>query len=100
MPPASVSPAPAVATNEFHIQITARGKSVSIRVTEDDKSALSVTLKPDVPRDFNPQRQLKINYDKSKTQSFEVTINGRPVTMPVDKNELLITKDNYAQLLQ
>lgn len=94
------SPATAVATNEFRILITARGESVWISATEDDKSARAVTLKPGVPEVFNPEQQLKIGYDKTRAKSLEVSINGRRVAVPVDKNELLITKDNYAQLVQ
>lgn len=99
--PANASAPPQAATTGFHIQIKARGQKVWIRTQEDDsKKAADVILEPDEMREFDPQQSLKIAYAQVNASALEVNINGRPVRVPQDKAVMLITKDNYEQLLQ
>ncbi|HEX8494698.1 MAG TPA: helix-turn-helix domain-containing protein [Pyrinomonadaceae bacterium] len=101
--PAPVAPAnqSAPAANTFHIQIKARGKSVWISAQVDDaKKASGIMLQPEEAREFDPQQSLKIGYAQVNASALEVSINGRQAKVPPDKAGMLITKDNYEQLLQ
>jgi cytoskeleton protein RodZ len=98
---AANSTQPAAPNNSFHIQIKARGESVWLSTQADgNKKAAGFVLQPDEAREFDPQASLKIGYAQVKAKALEVTINGRPVRVPQDKAEILITKDSYEQLLQ
>ncbi len=50
--------------------------------------------------------RLMVEYSKSKAAALEVTINGRPASIPTEASkgkslvEMVITKDGYEQLLQ
>jgi cytoskeletal protein RodZ len=93
--------APATPAGAFHIQVKARGESVWISTQVDDsKKASGFVLGADEAREFDPQARLKLGYAQSKAKALEVSINGRPARVPQDKAELLITKENYEQLLQ
>lgn len=90
---------PATPSDAFHIQFKARGQKVWLTTfTDDTKKALKFSLQADEAREFDPQQSLKVVYAPAK--ALEVTINGRPLRVPQDKAEMLITKDNYEQLLQ
>lgn len=99
--PANAAAPSTAATKGFHIQIKARGEGVWVSAQVDDsKKATGFILQPDEAREFDPQESLKIGYAQVKAKALEVNINGRPVRVPQDKTEMLITKDNYEQLLQ
>lgn len=95
----ATKPAPVAPTDAFHIQLKARGQKVWLTTHADDsKKAVRFSLQAEEVKEFDPQQSLKVLY--APAQALEVSINGRPATLPQDKTELLITKDNYAQLLQ
>lgn len=90
-----------VPAETLHVQFKGRGQKVYLTAFADDsKKAVRFSLQADETREFDPQQSLKVVYAPAK--ALEVTINGRPVKVPQDKveAEMLITKDNYVQLLQ
>jgi cytoskeleton protein RodZ len=103
------SAAPAISATEtaaagLTVQIKAVGDSVWVRTFPDGGKSLESILKPDETREFKPEQSLKIQYAKIKAKQLEVMINGHPARVPSDAKtniaEMLITKDDYAQLLQ
>jgi cytoskeleton protein RodZ len=92
------------ATAGLTIQIKAIGDNVWVRTFPDGGKSVEAILKPDETREFKPEQSLKIQYAKIKAKQLEITINGRPARVPADARtnvvEMLITKDDYAQLLQ
>jgi cytoskeletal protein RodZ len=99
-PPVS-APTPIVPTNQFHIEVTARGKRTYIGVQSDaSKKTAGIFLDPDTPRAFDPEQRLKIKYAPLDAQNLEVTINGRKAQVPTDKQEMVITKEDYQRFLQ
>jgi cytoskeletal protein RodZ len=100
-PPVSAN-TPAVApTNQFHIEVTARGKRTYIGVQSDtSKKTAGIFLEPDSTRAFDPEQRLRVKYAPLDAQSLEVTINGRKAQVPTDKGEMVITKEDYERFLQ
>jgi cytoskeleton protein RodZ len=99
--PTTTAPAPAVPTNAFHIEVTARGESVWVSAQVDDnKKARGILLEPDKVEKFDPSERLRIQYAQVKAKALEVTINGRKAQVPTDKTEMVITKEGYEQILQ
>jgi cytoskeleton protein RodZ len=97
----TVAPTPALPANAFHIEVTARGESVWVSAQVDDsKKARGILLEPDKPEKFDPSERLRIQYAQVKAKALEVTVNGRKAQVPIDKTEMVITKENYEQLLQ
>jgi hypothetical protein len=86
------------------VQIKAVGDKVWVRTFPDGGKAAEAILDPDETREFKPEQSLKIQYAKIKAKQLEITINGHPARVPADAKtnvvEMLITKDDYAQLLQ
>jgi cytoskeletal protein RodZ len=86
------------------VQIKAVGDRVWVRTFPDSGKSSEAILEPDETREFKPEQSIKIQYAKIKAKQLEITINGHPARVPADaKNsvvEMLITKDDYAQLLQ
>jgi cytoskeleton protein RodZ len=95
------APAPATPAGGFHIRVRARGQSIWVRTQMDDnKKSADFILKADEMKEFDPQASMKIVYPRVNAKALEVDINGRPVRVPLDKAEMLITKETYEQLLQ
>ncbi len=95
------STAPATLAGGFHIRVRARGQSIWVRTQMDDnKKSADFILKADEMKEFDPQASMKIVYAQVNAKALEVDINGRPVRVPQDKAEMLITKETYEQLLQ
>ena len=94
--------APPVAGLQIHIQ--AKGEPVWIRAKADDGDSVETTLKPDESKDFAPQDHFSLKYSKSKATVLQVSINGRPATVPSETKggivEMLITKNDYQKYLQ
>jgi cytoskeleton protein RodZ len=86
------------------VQIKAVGDKVWVRTFPDGGKSAEAILEPDETREFKPAQSLKIQYAKIKAKQLEITINGHPARVPTDARtnvvEMLITKDDYAQLLQ
>jgi cytoskeleton protein RodZ len=100
-PPAAAREAPPAT---MQIQVKARGEPVWIRVQADEGQQTETTLSADQTQDFAPERRLSLSYSKSKIGALEVTINGRPARTPTEAKsglvEMVITKEDYEQLLQ
>jgi cytoskeleton protein RodZ len=93
------------AAASFTVQIRARGEDVWTKTKVDDDAAAEVILKPaDDVKEFKPAERISILLSRTKLMALDVTINNRPATVtPVPRGglvEILITKDNYAQLSQ
>lgn len=101
-PGAATASGGSVPAGALHVEVAARGESVWFNVQQDDsKKPTGVILEPEQTKSFDPQQQLRIfGYKQFKAKALEVKINGRLARLPQDKTELLITKDNYEQLLQ
>jgi cytoskeletal protein RodZ len=107
-PPASSDPAATSATDSLNVQIKAKGEPVWVRTRVDDKTKSEGNIETDQSREVTlaPAERLVIEYSKSKAKALEVTINGRPASVPTEARkgralvELVITKDGYEQLLQ
>ena len=99
-PPAN-APTPAAPTDQFHIEMTARGESVWVSAQVDDsKKARGILLEPDKPEKLDPAARLRIQYAPVKAKALEVTINGRKAQVPTDKAEMVITREDYQRFLQ
>jgi cytoskeletal protein RodZ len=98
----TAAPTPATpTTNQFHIELTARGEKVWVRAQLDDnKKPRDILLEVNQPEALDPAERLRIQYAPSKAQALEVTINGRKAQVPTDKPEMVITKEDYERLLQ
>jgi hypothetical protein len=74
----------------------------------DDRPKSEGNLAADQEREVTlaDAERLVVEYSKSKAGALEVTINGRPASVPTEARkgkslvELVITKDGYEQLLQ
>lgn len=92
------------AAGSFTVQIKARGESVWTRSKVDDAAASEVMLQADETREFKPTQRLSILFSRSKANALEVSINNRPAKVAPESrgnlSEIVITKDNYAQLSQ
>jgi cytoskeleton protein RodZ len=100
---AAQSTAPA-ATTSFTVQIKAKGESVWTRSKVDDGGASELMLQADETREFKPTQKVSVLFSRSKMNALEVSINNRPARVTPEQRgnlvEIVITKDNYAQLSQ
>ncbi|HYX41090.1 MAG TPA: hypothetical protein VE821_05305, partial [Pyrinomonadaceae bacterium] len=99
------SPAPAVATKGLSVQVKAKGEDVWLRTRVDAEPSTDGTLHAEQVKDLTATDTLSLQYSKSKANALEVTINGRAALVPTDAKgkplvEMLITKEDYARLLQ
>ena len=92
-------PAPA---NALHIEVAAQDKNVWINAkADDDKKGKDFILKPgDPPERFDPAERLTIKYAQVNASALKVTVNGRQASVPTDKAEMVIAKEDYERLLQ
>ena len=99
--PTQPAPTPQTPTNQFHIELTARGESVWVSAQVDDsKKARGILLEPDKTEKLDPVERLRIQYAPVKAKALEVTINGRRAQVPADKPEMVITREDYERFLQ
>lgn len=97
-PPQGTAPGPNAPASGFHIEVTARGEDVYIDTYIDDsKKTRGILLRTDATEKFDPDDRLKIKFALVKAKALEVTINGRKAKVPMDKTEMLITKEGYEQ---
>lgn len=98
------APGATTPAGSFTVQIRAHGEDVWTRTKVDDGSSAEATLKPDEFREFKPNDRVSILLTRIKLKALEVSVNNRPVQVqPTPRGglvELLITKENYAQLSQ
>ncbi len=102
--PATVAPAPIVAQG-LKVQIKAKGEPVWLRTKVDTENSNDGILAAEQSRDLSATDTLSLQYSKSKASALEVVINGHAAVVPTDAKgkplvEMLITKDDYARLLQ
>lgn len=97
--PGATSPA-----GSFTVQIKAKGESVWTRSKVDDGVSSEVMLQADETREFKPAERVAILLSRSKMNALEVSINNRPARVTPEPRgnlaEIVITKENYAQLSQ
>ena len=99
-------PTPAGPAQGLNVQVKAKGEDVWLRTKVDAEPSTDGTLKADQVKDLTATDTLSLQYSKSKANALEVTINGRAANVPVEAAkgkplvEMLITKDDYARLLQ
>jgi len=105
--PATQQPTPTapVATKGLNVQVKAKGEDVWLRTRVDAEPSTDGTLHADQVKDLTATDTLSLQYSKSKANALEVTINGRAALVPTDAKgkplvEMLITKEDYARLLQ
>lgn len=101
--PAASTPA---AADGLNVQIRANGENVWMRTRVDEEPSSDGILTAEQVRDLKPAERVVVEYSKSKAAALEVTINGRPASVPTEARkgrtlvEMVITKDGYEQLLQ
>ena len=92
------------AAASFTVQIKARGESIWTKSKVDDGDSSEVMLKADETREFKPAQRVSILLSRSKLNALEVSINNRPAKLTPEPRgglaEIIITKENYAQLSQ
>jgi cytoskeleton protein RodZ len=100
----TTAPAEANSAAGFTVQIKARGESVWTRSKVDDGVSSELMLQPDETREFKPTQKVSVLLSRSKANALEVSINNRPAKVVPESRgnlvEIVITKENYAQLSQ
>ncbi len=92
----------------LNVQITARGQNVWMRAIKDEgtpaQSREEFTLRNGETRQFAPEQRLVLQYARVNARALEVLINGRAANVPsefrANPAEMIITPDNYQELLQ
>lgn len=87
--------------------------SVELKVSEDvwinviaDTNTSNPTLTSAKPTTFKAKDSLKLSYAKSKASAVQMTLNGRPITLPTQaapnqaRINIEINKNNIVQILQ
>jgi cytoskeletal protein RodZ len=104
--PAPTQTAPPAPAQGLKVQVRAKGTEVWLRSKTDGAPSTDGVIAADQVKELLATDTLSLQYSKSKVNAIEVTINGRPAVVPTEAPkgkqlvELLITKDNYASLLQ
>lgn len=100
----TTAPADASPAGSFTVQIKARGESVWTRSKVDEGVSSELMLQTDETREFKPAERVSILISRSKVNALEVSINNRPAKVTPEARgnlaEIIITKENYAQLSQ
>ncbi|MBS1792719.1 MAG: helix-turn-helix domain-containing protein [Acidobacteria bacterium] len=95
---------PLPSTNEIAAEIKVT-EDVATTVVVDGKTSFP-TVKPDAPFAVKAESSLKVSYSKSKAAAVQLTLNGKPVTLPAQgpPNQATIrfeiNKENIVQILQ
>lgn len=100
--------APATAGPPIDVQVKAANEVVWIRAFVDDPaathSAFAGNLNPGDVKEFKPDQRLELQFSKVRASGLQVFVNGRQLkVVPESKGTLasmVITRDNYQQLLQ
>jgi cytoskeletal protein RodZ len=103
-PNTSAAPGASNTASSFTVQIKARGESVWTRSKVDDGVSSELMLQADETREFKPAQRVSILFSRSKLNALEVSINNHPAKVTPEPRgnlaEIVITKENYAQLSQ
>ena len=88
------------------IEFKAVGDSVAISTNTDGKTAYALVA-PDKPVVFEPKEALRLSYAKTRAQNAQLTINGKPITLPATPAnpkraaiEIEVNSSNLAQIWQ
>lgn len=102
----NAAPLTPVATGEMNIQF----KSISTEAqkpnltTWTDGQYESYTFQGDEPKVYNPKQSIKINFSKYQTPNLQMTINGKPITLPaqplIGKGQGITFEINRANITQ
>jgi cytoskeletal protein RodZ len=103
-PATNAAPSTTTPAGGFTVQIKAKGEGVWTRSKVDDGAASELMLQADETREFKPAQKVSVLFSRSKANALEVSINNRPARVTPEPRgnlvEIVITKDNYAQLSQ
>jgi cytoskeleton protein RodZ len=105
--PAQASATQPAAPDVLNVAIKSN-EEVWLRVVLDDEAGgdkPGVVWPAGQTREFTAQQKLTLNYARSMTGAFAVTVNGVSLkvpgdTRPTNQQELVITRDNYRQYAQ
>lgn len=92
------------AASAFTVQIKARGESVWTKAKVDDGASSELMLQAEETKEFKPAQRVSILFYRGKLNALEVSINNHPAKVTPEPRgnlaEIVITKENYAQLSQ
>jgi cytoskeleton protein RodZ len=97
-----VQPTPLITEISADLKVT---EEVAATTVIDSKTSYP-TIKPDAPFNLKAQNSLKISYSKSKASAVQLTLNGKPITLPTQTApnqgtiKFEINKENIGQILQ
>lgn len=101
---ASVPP-PVTAPSEIKAEFKATTEDISLTYWIDGKISTKA-MKPNETLSLTAPQSLKLSYSKYRAQSAQLTLNGKPITLPTapapnrQAIEVEINKDNIVQTLQ
>lgn len=103
-PPVTAGQAPTMGT--VKVEFKTSGEDIWLNSVTDGTSG-STIVSADKPATFEPKQQLRLSYSKSLAQAAQLTINGKPITLPASPSnpkrqliELDISSDNLATVWQ
>jgi cytoskeletal protein RodZ len=98
--------APIPATNEIKAEFKAGAEEISLTYWIDGKPATKL-LTANSSLTLDAPQNLKLSYSKYKAQTLQMTLNGKPITLPTapanpkrNAIEFEINKENIVQILQ
>jgi cytoskeleton protein RodZ len=101
------SPAPPSVADGLKVQVKTNTQTVNITPTIDGRAQQAINLAPGETREFTAQNSLKFRYYKSFGNEVQMTLNGRPLTLPTQPAnpklngiDVEINKENYTQFLK
>jgi cytoskeleton protein RodZ len=103
-PSTTAAPGATNTAGSFTVQIKAKGESVWTKARVDEGDSVEAMLGAEETKEFNPSQKLSLLVYPSKVKALEISINNRPARVTPEPRrglaEIVITKDNYAQLSQ
>lgn len=98
------SPAPTAVPQGLNVQVKAKGEEVWLSTRVDNAPPTNGLLAADQVKQLTANDSVTLRFSKARANAVEVTINGRPATLPADAKSGIvqadITKDNYRSFLQ
>ncbi len=97
---------PVAVPNEIKIELKALQEGTSVTYTADGKKQ-SQLVSPETPLIIDIKETALLSYSKYQAANVQMTINGKQIALPAEPEnsgrqaiDLVITKDNIAQILQ
>lgn len=101
---ANTMPRSVVSMNDLKVEVKATQSPVSLASVVDGKRSGDL-ISLDKPKTFEPKQSLRLGYSKSQSQNIQLTLNGKPITLPsAPENpkrnaiEFEINQDNLRQI--